>query len=90
MVNCCVIDSFSRRRISAIVSVCTSLARWETTRKLPGGTADMSLVTMPPGSSSSRSMCSTATSITATGWLKSSTSAAPARIAAVSLMSASR
>ena len=73
MVNCWVIDWFRRRPISAIASCWTSLARCEITRKLPAGTAAISRSTTPCGSSSSRSMCSTATSMTPTGWLKSST-----------------
>ena len=57
--------------------------RWpgaRSSRSCPGRTASISRLTMAPASASSATNCSTASSMTATGWLKSSVSAAVARI----------
>jgi hypothetical protein len=59
------------------------------TRKLPEGTASISFRTIAYGSSSSGMKCSTASSKTATGLLKSSVLAAADRIVSVSRRSAS-
>ena len=67
----------------------TSRAGWDSASQLPEGTACIRRVTIACGSSSSGIRCNTLISMTATGWLKSSSRAACANTLPVSRRSAS-
>ena len=78
-----------RRTISPCGSASMSLAGCEIATKLPGTHASISRFTIALGFVVVGANCRTAISMTATGWLKSSVSAASARILSGSRRSAS-